>query len=286
MRWLSAFPLVLAARVGAPSTTSRRSDQFAAPGAVQAFPLSAVRLLPGPFLDAQRRDLAVLLALSPDRLLHNFRLNAGLEPRAPVYGGWESEEPWIDIRCHGHTLGHYLAACAQMHAATGDAACRDRVDHVVDELAACQRARGDGLVCAFPDGASPLLDSLAGRAFPGVPWYTLHKVMAGLRDAHLHAGSVQARDVLLRLVDWVDEACRDVPDERLQRMLDVEHGGMNEVLADAYELTRDPRYLALARRWSATAPCSSRWRVARTRSTACTPTRRSPRSWATSACTR
>lgn len=256
LRWLSALPLVLAARVGAPSTASTtstasaRPGPFIAPGAVQAFPLSAVRLLPGPFLDAQRRDLAVLLALSPDRLLHNFRLNAGLEPRAPVYGGWESEEPWIDIRCHGHTLGHYLAACAQMHAATGDAACRDRVDHVVDELAACQRARGDGLVCAFPDGAAPLLDSLAGRTFPGVPWYTLHKVMAGLRDAHLHAGSARAREVLLRLVDWVDDACRDVPDERLQRMLDVEHGGMNEVLADAYELARDPRYLALARRWS------------------------------------
>jgi DUF1680 family protein len=214
------------------------------------FPLQRVRLLPGPFLDAQRRDLAVLLALDPDRLLHNFRVNAGLAPRAPVYGGWESEEPWVDIRCHGHTLGHALAACAQMYAASGDAACHQRVEYIAAELAACQQARGDGLVCAFPDGDAPLRAALAGAAFPGVPWYTLHKVIAGLRDAHLHAASVTARAVLLRLADWVDAACRDVPDERLQHMLEVEHGGMNEVLADVHVLTGEPRFLALARRWS------------------------------------
>jgi len=218
--------------------------------AANVFPLADVRLGPGPFLDAQRRDLAVLLALDPDRLLHGFRRNAGLVPRAPIYGGWESEEPWVSIRCHGHTLGHYLAACAQMHAASGDAACRQRVEYVASELAACQVARGNGLVCAFPDGDAPLRDSLAGREFPGVPWYTLHKVMAGLRDAHQHAGSGTARAVLLRLADWIDCACRDVPDERLQRMLDVEHGGMNEVLADVHVLSGEARYLALARRWS------------------------------------
>ena len=87
-----------------------------APGAATAgpspFPLHDVRLLDGPFLDAQKRDLDYLLSLQPDRMLHNFRVNAGLEPKAPVYGGWESEEPWVDIRCHGHTLGHYLSAAS------------------------------------------------------------------------------------------------------------------------------------------------------------------------------
>src|ERR1044071_1421206 len=108
------------------------------PAKVHAFPLSDVRLEQGPFLDAQQRDVRYLLQLEPDRLLHNFRVNAGLQPKAPVYGGWESQEPWIDIRCHGHTLGHYLSACSMMFASTGDTAFRQRVDYVVDELGACQ----------------------------------------------------------------------------------------------------------------------------------------------------
>src|SRR5882672_12410213 len=74
------------------------------------FPLADVRVTGGPFLVAQQLDAGYLLTLEPDRLLHNFRVNAGLAPRAPVYGGWESQEPWVDIRCHGHTLGHYLSA--------------------------------------------------------------------------------------------------------------------------------------------------------------------------------
>jgi DUF1680 family protein len=108
-----------------------------------------VRLLAGPFLDAQQRDLAYLLSLEPDRLLHNFRVNAGLPPKAPVYGGWESEEPWVGIRCQGHTLGHYLSATSLMHASTGDARMKARADYIVDELHACQR-RGRGSCAGFP----------------------------------------------------------------------------------------------------------------------------------------
>src|SRR5689334_25437185 len=85
------------------------------------FDLRDVRLLDGPFRDAQQRNLRYLLSLEPDRMLHNFRVNAGLEPKAPVYGGWESQEPWVGIRCHGHTLGHYLSAIAMMSVSTGDA---------------------------------------------------------------------------------------------------------------------------------------------------------------------
>ena len=222
----------------------------AATSPVSAFELSAVRLLPGPFETARQLDAHYLLSLEPDRLLHNFRVNAGLAPKAPVYGGWESQEPWIEIRCHGHTLGHYLSACAMMAASTGDAAFRERVDYIVAELKACQAAKGDGLVCAFPDGAQPLENSLAGKAFPGVPWYTMHKVFAGLRDAHLYAGSGDALEVLKRLSDWTFNASRDVPDDRLQTMLDREHGGMTEVLADVHALTSDRKYLELAERFS------------------------------------
>ena len=95
---------------------------------VAPFDLRDVRLLDGPFRDAQRRNARYLLSLDPDRLLHNFRVNAGLAPKAPMYGGWESEEPWVDIRCHGHTLGHYLSAVAMMYAASGEAAFEERSD--------------------------------------------------------------------------------------------------------------------------------------------------------------
>src|SRR6185436_7923869 len=165
------------------------------------FTLADVRLGAGPFLDAQRRDADYLLKLEPDRMLANFRANAGLAPRAPVYGGWESVEPWIDIRCHGHTLGHYLGAAACMYRSTGDTRFAERVDYIVAELAECQ-ARTGGWLTAFPDGVAPLSDSLAGKEFAGVPWYTTHKVLAGLRDAYLHRGSKPALEVLVKFSEW------------------------------------------------------------------------------------
>ena len=231
------------------SLASARAVTQLAPS-TRYFSLADVRLGDGPFLDAQQRDAAYLRKLEPDRMLHNFRVNAGLPPKAEVYGGWESVEPWVEIRCHGHTLGHYLSAVAFMYASTGDASFAERADYIVAELAACQAQRGGGLLCAFPDDAAPLVDSLAGRPFAGVPWYTMHKIVAGLRDAYEQRASMAALPVFVKLVDWIDTACRDVPDERFQKMLDREHGGMNEVLADAYTLTGERRYLQLAKRFS------------------------------------
>src|SRR6476619_8372574 len=101
------------------------------------FDLRAVRLLDGPFRAAQQRNARYLLSLDPDRMLHNFRVNAGLTPKAPVYGGWESEEPWVGIRCHGHTLGHYLTAAALMYASTGD----ERISASTTSSASCAPVR-------------------------------------------------------------------------------------------------------------------------------------------------
>ncbi|GJI93996.1 glycosyl hydrolase [Duganella caerulea] len=212
---------------------------------VRPFALRDVVLLPGPFKTAQDLNGRYLLSLNPDRLLHNFRANAGLVPAAPVYGGWESQE-----LCPGHTLGHYLSACSMMAGATGDAAFAARVQHVVLELQACQKAAGRGLVCGFPDGDAQPRNALAGRPVTGVPWYTMHKIMAGLRDAHLHAAQPQAVAVLSGIADWIGETSRDCDDAGFQRMLNLEHGGMSEVLADLYRLTGERRYLALAERFS------------------------------------
>jgi len=213
------------------------------------FPLTDVRLDEGPFLAAQQLDSAYLLRLEPDRMLANFRANAGLTPKAPVYGGWESQQPWVEIGCHGHTLGHYLSACACMHAATDDARFAERVDYIVGELAACQQKTG-GWLTAFPDGVAPLSDSLAGKPFAGVPWYTTHKILAGLRDAHLVRGSQAALEVLVNFASWIDSASSGVPLEQFQKMLDREHGGMNEVLGDVSAITGQLRFRELGQRFS------------------------------------
>lgn len=222
------------------------AGEAAAPGArARPFALSSVRLLPGPFQTAQALDQRYLLSLSTDRLLHGFRVNAGLAPKAARYGGWESED-----LCPGHTLGHYLSACSMMWASSGQEAFQPRVNHVVDELHACQQAAGSGLVCAFPDGEAQLRNAVAGRAVTGVPWYTMHKIMAGLCDAHVHAANPRALAVLVRLADWMVEATQASGEERFQQMLNVEHGGMNEVLANLHALTGDARHLRLALRFN------------------------------------
>ncbi len=217
---------------------------------LKSFSLEDVRLLDGPFKTAQQLNSAYLLSLDADRLLHNFHVNAGLDAKAPIYGGWESQQPWVDIRCHGHTLGHYLSACAMMVAATDDPQFKQRVHYIVSELARCQKASVGGMVCAFPDGTTQLENSLNAQPFIGVPWYTTHKVMSGLRDAYLFAHNAQALEVLRGMAEWIIQSSASLSEKQFQDMLRVEHGGMNEVLADLFVLTQDKRYLHLAQRFN------------------------------------
>jgi DUF1680 family protein len=136
-----------------------------------------------------------------------------------------------------------------MFAATGDQRFQQRSDYIVRELRDCQVASKSGLVCAFPDGEAPLHDILDAKLFVGVPWYTMHKIFAGLRDAYLYTNNPVALDLLLKLSDWAIAHTEKLSDQQFQRMLDTEHGGMNEVLADVYALTREPRFLTLAQRF-------------------------------------
>ena len=217
---------------------------------LQPFDLADVELSESPFLHAQRMTEKYLLSLDADRLLHNFRVNAGLNPKAPVYGGWESEPTWEEINCHGHTLGHYLSACALAYRSTKDRRFKQRIDYIAAELDACQKAAGTGLICAFPDGPALVAAYLKGEKISGVPWYTLHKVYAGLRDAALLADSGTARTVLLRLADWAVVATRPLSDAQFEAMLAIEHGGMNEIFADLYVMTGNADYRTLAKRFS------------------------------------
>jgi DUF1680 family protein len=218
---------------------------------VELFRLEEVRLGDGPFLDAQKRDAKYLLELSADRLLHGFRRNAGLPPKAPHYGGWES------LGLEGHSLGHYLSACAMMYASTGDERFRERVRYIVSELATCQTPARGGLVSGFPDDEKIFKQVEAGElhverwSLNGgwVPWYNLHKTFAGLRDAYLFAHDEQALAVLKRLGEWTGNITRNLSDDQFQQMLRAEHGGMYESIADLYALTGDEKFLQLARRF-------------------------------------
>ncbi len=218
----------------------------------QVYPLSAVRLLDnGPFAPAVAANREYLLALDTDRLIAPFRREAGLPVKAQPYGNWESSG--LD----GHTAGHYLSALAHMIAAgedTPDGQLRSRLTRMLAELQACQDAFGDGYLGGVP-GSRELWRAIAGGDVAAinkkwVPWYNVHKTFAGLRDAYLEAGDQQARELLVRLGDWCVAVTSGLNDEQMQRMLGMEHGGMNESLADLYAITGDAKYLAAAKRFN------------------------------------
>jgi DUF1680 family protein len=219
---------------------------------LKSFDLSAVRLTDGPVKHRQDLNRGYLLGLDPDRLLHNFRVQAGLPSSAAPLGGWEA--PTCGLR--GHFVGHYLSACAQTFASTGDAALDERAEWMVRELARCQDAIGTGYLSAFPESD---LDAIETR-FEGAwaSYYTLHKILAGLVDVYRHCGTARrALDVAVRLADYVGRRVAAIEPARLEPMLRTdrkpnptnEFGGMSEVLQDLYAVTREPAHLRLAQRF-------------------------------------
>jgi len=215
------------------------------PPAAETFSLRDVRILDGPFRDAQQRSLAYLLSLDPDRLLHTFRLNAGLPTTAKPYGGWEA--PQVELR--GHSVGHYLTACALLYEATGDERLKARAMGIVGELRKVQEAlaaRGThpGYLSAFPE---EFFDRVEARKGVWAPYYTLHKIMAGLLDVHRATGDPGALELVKGMAAWVGVRAKPLSDEQWQAMLETEFGGMEDVLTELYVTTRDPEHLRLAR---------------------------------------
>jgi DUF1680 family protein len=217
----------------------------------RGFNLADVRLLDGPFKKAMLLDAQYLLRLEPNRFLSWFRKEAGLKPKGEVYGGWEARG------IAGHSLGHYLSACAMMFASTGDVRFRERVNYIVSELELCQRENGNGYLAAIPNGKKIFKEVAAGdirsQGFDlnggWVPWYTLHKLFAGLLDANQYCGNSKALAIAVKLADWADTTLANLTEEQFQRMLACEHGGMNESLAELYAHTGNQKYLRLSRRF-------------------------------------
>ena len=173
------------------------------PAAQQLFPQGAVTLLDGPFKAMQETDHAYLIRLEPDRLLAQFRVEAGLEPKAKPYGGWESPAAPGTVRSlAGHSLGHYLSALSLMSRVTNDYRLRERVAYITKDLKECQDKRGDGSLVAFPFARELAADIRAGKVETidnyWAPFYTIHKEIAGLRDAWVYCGDATAREVMVR----------------------------------------------------------------------------------------
>lgn len=211
----------------------------------QPFNLEQVRLLDGPFKETMERDRRYLHELKSDRLLHTFRVNAGLESSAEPLDGWE--KPDCEVR--GHTMGHYLSACALMYASTGDEKLKSKADAIVAELARCQKKLGDsGYLSAFPETWFDRVESFK-RVW--APYYTLHKMYAGLLEMYSHCNNKQALEIAKKMAAWNKKRLDNLDSEHMQRMLDrTEQGGMNDAFANLYSVTGNHDYLALSMRFN------------------------------------
>lgn len=207
------------------------------------FPMKQVRLGAGPCKVAMEADRQYLHSLPPDRLLHTFRITAGIPSSAQPLGGWEA--PDCELRGH-YAGGHYLSACALMYAACGDEDLKANAATVVDGLGKCQTALKSGYLSAFPP---EFFDRLRERQQVWAPFYTIHKIMAGLLDMYVYCGNEQALDMVQKMAAWVDRYTESLSYEHMQRVLGTEFGGMGEVLCNLYAVTGKRDYLEIAPRF-------------------------------------
>ena len=220
------------------------------PVKVESFPISNVRLTASPFKHAEELDIQYLLGINPDRLLAPYLKEAGLQPKADNYTNWEN------TGLDGHIGGHYVSALSYMYAATGNPEIKRRLDYMISELQRCQDA--DGYLSGVVNGRKVWKEIKEGNIRASgfglndgwVPLYNIHKIFAGLRDAYLIGGKVEAKDMLVKLTDWMIGVVENLSDEQMQDMLRSEHGGLNETFADVAAITGDKRYLELAHKFS------------------------------------
>lgn len=216
------------------------------------FPLGDITLLDGPLKHARDLNVQVLLKYDCDRMLAPYRKEAGLQPRKPSYPNWDGLD--------GHVGGHYLSALA-INAATGNEECRKRMEYMISELQLVLDANNQrpeawchNYIGGVPNSAKMWTAFSKGDFGPyfgtWAPFYNIHKMYAGLRDAWLYCGNEQAKNLFRKFCDWAVDITRDLNDEQMEKMLGNEHGGMNEVLADAYAITGEQKYLDCARRFS------------------------------------
>ncbi|MCM1142962.1 MAG: glycoside hydrolase family 127 protein [Muribaculum sp.] len=210
------------------------------------FDLRDVKLLDSPFKHAMDLNVNTLLSYDVDRLLAPYFKEAGLEPKAESFPNWEGLD--------GHVGGHYLSALAIHYAATGDQRLKDRLDYMISQLALCAASRNDGYLGGVPHGDDLWHEIKDGNIMKikeyWVPWYNVHKMYAGLRDAWVYTGSKAAKNLFINFCDWGANLVSGLSEQQMENMLDIEFGGMNEVYADAYAITGDEKYLDIAKKFT------------------------------------
>ena len=214
------------------------------------FDMDDVRLLDGPFKHATELNEQSLLNYEPDRFLAKFRTEAGLEPKAEHYGGWEART------IAGHSIGHYIAALSLMYKTTGDEEFLNRVNYIIDELAECQEADDEGYIGAFANGKKVFEEEIAegdirseGFDLNGlwVPFYVQHKIYDGLLHAYELCENQKALEIAVGFADWLYTILDDLTEDQMQEILKCEHGGMNDVLTELYAVTGNEKYLEMSR---------------------------------------
>jgi hypothetical protein len=207
----------------------------------EPFSMTEVRLLPSFWKDMMELDRSYLYSLPNDRLAYNFRVTAGLPTQdVDPLGGWEA----LDCELRGHYVGHYLSSCALLYASTGDDPIKAKADDLVTILAQCQAK--DGYLGAYP---ATFYDKLRNHEKVWAPFYTYHKILAGLIDMYEHTGNQQALAVAIKMADWAEAYTHPIPDDQWQRMLLTEHGGMNEASFNLYAITGNAKYRDLGYRF-------------------------------------
>jgi len=215
----------------------------------EPFPLSQVRLRPDSiFHDAQEWNRGYMGRLAADRLLYTFRANAGLPVgSAQPLGGWEQpENGQRSSELRGHFGGHFLSASALLYASTGDTEAKAKADYMVAEMARCQERLGGKYLSAFP---TTWWDRLEAGQRVWAPFYTIHKIMAGMFDMYRFAGNRQALQVLEGMAAWADEWTSAKTDDHMQRILSIEFGGIAETLYDLSAATGNDRWAAVGDRF-------------------------------------
>lgn len=201
------------------------------------------------FEKSQRTGLEYVLAYTPERMLAPACTALGKKAAAATYGGWESRQ------IQGHMLGHYLSALSGFHYQTGSAEAKEKLDYTVKRIKEIQRE--DGYFSGIPSTPFDTVFSSGGNfdvdrfSLAGwwVPWYSTHKIYAGLLDAYTFGGSKDALEIVRKMADWAISGTSKMSDAEMQKMLTCEHGGMCKVFADLYGITKDEKYLKEAERW-------------------------------------
>src|SRR6201996_1258869 len=214
---------------------------------VEPFAMTDVKILGGPYAQAAEWNGGYMRRLDADRLVRNFVINAGLPSSSKSLGGWEQDTAGRAGELRGHFTGHYLSANALSYASTGDKDIKAKGDHMVAELAKCQARLNGGYLSAFP---IEWFDRLDARKSVWAPFYTIHKIMAGMLDQYQFAGNKQALEVLQGMADWTDKWTGAKSEPHMQSILETEYGGMNEVLYNLAAVTNDDRWAKAGDRYT------------------------------------